>query len=422
MQQFDSVPTAEDPGRVAIIAHSHPSISKGGAEIAAYTLFRGLLEIGVDAILIAACPEEDRKRLSLQSAREKIVFYDSSQYNHFYHLAHFDTARELHARLDEERVDLVNFHHFFNFGLSALHWHDLSRRPKLVFTLHEFLAICHHHGQMVTRPGLTLCEREDANACVTCFPDLTRQQFVLRKLNLLSTLKRCDGFVSPSTFLAERYVDWGLDADRMVVIENGLRSVSPKRAAGETRDTKTQWVFGFFGQINPFKGVDLLLNASETLKHDEEFSKKIQIRLHGNLVGQSDEFVSRLMRETKSDSPLTWLGPYDNSRVSELMQKCDYVVVPSRWWENSPVVIQEALAARRPVICTGIGGMAEKIEDGITGLHFRLNDDQDFIRVLQKACDPNLHSALCAKLPTPQTEIDMARYYVQFFDEVRQVS
>ena len=62
------------------------------------------------------------------------------------------------------------------------------------------------------------------------------------------------------------------------------------------------------------------------------------------------------------------------------MSACDYILVPSTWWENSPVVIQEAYAAGRPVICTGIGGMAEKVPNRRSGLHFRLDDGADLAR------------------------------------------
>jgi glycosyltransferase involved in cell wall biosynthesis len=52
------------------------------------------------------------------------------------------------------------------------------------------------------------------------------------------------------------------------------------------------------------------------------------------------------------------------------MQCVDLVLMPSIWWENSPVVIQEALRNRRPIVCSDIGGMAEKVRDGIDGFHF----------------------------------------------------
>ena len=56
------------------------------------------------------------------------------------------------------------------------------------------------------------------------------------------------------------------------------------------------------------------------------------------------------------------------------MQSVHAVLVPSLWWENSPLVIQEALRNRRPVICSDIGGMAEKVRDGIDGFHFAANN------------------------------------------------
>jgi glycosyltransferase involved in cell wall biosynthesis len=46
-------------------------------------------------------------------------------------------------------------------------------------------------------------------------------------------------------------------------------------------------------------------------------------------------------------------------------------VVPSTWWENAPLVIQEAFYHGRPVICSNIGGMAEKVRDRVDGLHFQ---------------------------------------------------
>ena len=70
------------------------------------------------------------------------------------------------------------------------------------------------------------------------------------------------------------------------------------------------------------------------------------------------------------------------------MAQVDWVVVPSIWWENSPLVIQEAFLHGRPVICSDIGGMAEKVDDGVNGLHFaKVGSPQDLARVLVDAVD-----------------------------------
>ena len=67
------------------------------------------------------------------------------------------------------------------------------------------------------------------------------------------------------------------------------------------------------------------------------------------------------------------------------MEHADWIVVPSIWWENSPLVIQEAFMHGRPVICSDIGGMAEKVRDGVDGLHFRANDARSLAATIQRA-------------------------------------
>lgn len=406
-------------GRVAIVSHSHPSISKGGGEIAAYSLFRGLLEIGMDAIFIAPCPETEQGRLFLETDREFAIPYNPASYEHFYHLSDPETVRRFHDCLTSQNVQLVNYHHFFNLGLGSLSRWAHGPKPHSVFTFHEFLAICHHHGQMVTRPNMTLCETPKPNACATCYPELAPQQFAVRRQNFLTALNGCGGLVSPSRFLAERMTDWGVSSKPIEVIENGLRKLPPRVFRKANKAPDEPWVIGFFGQINPFKGVDLLLQAAAMLREKKGPARPIQIRLHGNIVGQGEAFTTKFNEATRAaDSIVRWHGAYDNSQVGRLMADCDYVIVPSKWWENSPVVIQEAFAVGRPVICTGIGGMAEKVVDGVSGLHFAMNDSFDLAAVIKKACSPELYKKLCSGLPTPFDSSEMARRYKIYYEKV----
>jgi glycosyltransferase involved in cell wall biosynthesis len=81
------------------------------------------------------------------------------------------------------------------------------------------------------------------------------------------------------------------------------------------------------------------------------------------------------------------------------MQSCHAVLVPSVWWENSPVVIQEALRNRRPVICSDIGGMAEKVRPGIDGFHFAAGNPMALTALLrQLAEDRSILTGLTAQL------------------------
>jgi glycosyltransferase involved in cell wall biosynthesis len=109
--------------------------------------------------------------------------------------------------------------------------------------------------------------------------------------------------------------------------------------------------------------------------------------VHGaNLDIQDGEFkrtFMSLLEETRES--VTLVGKYRQETLPELMRDIDWVVVPSIWWENSPLVIQEAFLHGRPVICSDIGGMAEKVSDGVNGMHFRVGDAGSLASAIRRA-------------------------------------
>lgn len=405
---------------IAIVSHAHPSISKGGAEISAYAVYQGLLALGHDAIFIAAVPENQAKRVELGSRREYAISVDSADYDYFYHIGSSTVTDQLVDIIERNSVKTVNFHHFMNFGTNSLR--AVAEMPDIhtVLTIHEFVAICHHHGQMITRPAQNLCEKSSTASCASCFPENSGQQFAMRRRHFLTCFAALDGFVSPSRFLAQRFVEWGAPVERMRVVENGLAHVPPTAPPRRKRAGDEQWVFGYFGQINPFKGLSTILDAADLIAEYEDLPETLKIRIHGNMVGQSQEFIDRFEASVAKHSFLTYAGAYDNSAVSRLMSDCDYIIIPSSWWENSPVVIQEAYAVGRPIICTGIGGMAEKVVDGVTGLHFSLRDHVDLVRVIEIAATQQMNAKLRSGLPKVPDSTEMAQKYLEVFEGLPQ--
>lgn len=393
--------------RIAVITHSHPSVTRGGAEIAARTLFLGLRALGEEAIFVGGCPRDDRAAADPEPG-EHVFHHDGETYDHYYHLASRATEQALLALLEREGVTRVSLHHFMNLGLGAVR--VIAERYPTVLTLHEFLGMCHHHGQMVTRPAQMLCTRATPRSCAACFPEHSRQQFALRRQLFLDAVAGVEAFVAPSRFLADRYVAWGIDAARMHVIENGLTG-GQAAAPAAPRDGDRVWTFGFFGQINPFKGVGLLLDACRLVARDPALAGRMRIKIHGNFVGQPDSFVQAFREAVEAHDFLSWAGPYENDQVGRLMAECDYVLVPSSWWENSPLVVQEAYAAGRPVLCTGIGGLAEKVVDGVSGLHFARNDAAGLVRAMRRAADPETFARLREGLPPVLDAQGMATRY-----------
>lgn len=404
-------PPASAPLRVLVVGHMHPRVARGGAEIAAYQMYATLREMpDVQAWFAGASGGKVAAPLGTwvfqPFGADEFVLGDSA-YDHWSHTSQAPyLGKEFRALLAELKPDIVHFHHFANIGVEAfLHVRQAAPQARIVLTLHEFLAICHHFGQMVRRPSLEFCHRASPRDCARCFPDRTENDFFLRQIYLQRFFGLVDHFIAPSRFLADRYIDWGVEAARISVIENGQTTAStPGPAAPPPRNASTL-VLGFFGQLSVLKGVGVLLDAVEELTRDPPKLRRIRIEIHGDASNQPAELRETIEARLKQGSALVSLhGAYDNSQVQRLMRQCHAVLVPSIWWENSPLVIQEAFSARRPVICSDIGGMAEKVRDGQDGFHFRARSGAALADLLRDLADePDRLAALNETIAEPPT-------------------
>ncbi|TGN68024.1 glycosyltransferase [Paracoccus liaowanqingii] len=374
--------------RIAIFSHLHPAVSKGGAEIAAYQMYKELkADPNITAWFIAGDGGKVEPPLGsqiFQPFEEDEYVCASSGYSHFQHASRSTEMPEnLELLLKQLRPDVVHFHHFANFGLEFfLYVRRTLPQAKIIVTLHEFLAICNHFGQMMKRPSLSLCHSASPRDCARCFPEHSSNDFFMRELFIRRFFLLADAFISPSQFLAERYIAWGIPADKMHIVENGSPFLPEQ---GAPPSDQKGIVFGFFGQISKLKGVNTLLEAATLLSKRRSIRNKLRIDIHGDASNQPPalrEGLDALLQE--AGSIVTMRGAYDNLNVHSLMQECHAILVPSIWWENSPLVIQEAFANKRPVICSDIGGMAEKVRNGIDGFHFRAGSAHELANLIEE--------------------------------------
>jgi glycosyltransferase involved in cell wall biosynthesis len=377
----------EASGRILIAAHSHPAITKGGAEIAAWRLYEHVAaRPGWQAWFLGCAREVGAGRTGsviTQPFSEREFIYAPSAFDWFKFANHDKQfPRELELLLREIAPDIVHFHHYVNFGVETfLHVRRALPDCRIVLTLHEFQAICNHYGQMVTREKKSLCYEASLRDCNKCFPEFSRADFFLRKTYISRFLDLVDQFISPSAFLAERYVHWGIPEAKMAVLENVTMPAQATGFPGLDADPDILRV-GFFGQISFLKGIHVALDAARLL--EEEGVTNIQLEIHGDYTSQPPEFQTDFLeRLQKAGRNVRYHGPYENHRVDALMRGVDLVVVPSIWWENSPVVIQECLRNRRPIVCSNVGGMAEKVRDDKDGFHFAVGSPIELAALLR---------------------------------------
>ena len=233
-------------------------------------------------------------------------------------------------------------------------------------------------------------------AATSASPSGRPQHFFLRERLIKNHLAHVDLFLAPSNFLLERYVDWGIPRDKIVFEDYGRLPETPAPDAEADRPRNR---LGFFGQISPYKGLDVLLEAMRILlRHD---APDVHLWLHGaNIDVLPPTFARRSSRSSRRTAPTSPSpGRTTTRRFRDLMSEIDWVVVPSRWWENSPLVIQEAFMHGRPVICSDIGGMAEKVTHQVNGLHFTVGSPAAWRETIRGCDHPRAVGAAASRDP-----------------------
>lgn len=403
-----------------IVSHGHPDFSKGGSEVAALGLSRGLRALpGWDSVLLArhsrASDHRSGPLITRHRGTQELLFEAHNDPFSFALIQPAPLLQVFAKLLDELRPAVVHFHHYWQVGaelIRAVKLHD-TRVPVLM-TLHEFLAICRQNGQMVKGNG-QLCTGGSPMLCHACLPDREPEEYFLRRHYLQSYFSEVDLFISPSHFLRQRYIDWGVPGERIVVMENGQQARTAARPVEREESSRTR--FAFFGQINAYKGVDVLLEALTLLP--ASLRERIRVEIHGGATpGLSAELRTRIdALAAAAGSCVKLFGPYAPEDQQRLIDMADWVVVPSIWWENSPMVIQEAYLHGRPVICADIGGMAEKVRDGETGLHFRARNPADLARTLERAATtPGLWQSLASRIVPPPSTLESAAQHAAHYE------
>ena len=402
--------------RILVLTHSHPAITRGGAELAALRLYEGLTALPDRIAFFLGCGRDAAGGRAGQAITQPFgegdFLYTSAGYDWFKFANHDERfPRDFADLLRRTRPDVLHFHHYSNLGVEAL---LIARRTlpdcRIVMTLHEFQAICHHYGQMITRHSRTLCYRATPRDCTNCFPEYSRADFFLRELYVRRFLALVDRFIAPSHFLAERYIAWGLPVARMTVLENVIADVTPPTPAAPRAPNQLLRA-GFFGQISFLKGIQVLFDAAAIL--EDEGVSNVVVNIHGDHTGQPEEFREEFLASlAKAGRNVRFHGPYDNQRVDGLMRANDVIVAPSVWWENSPVVIQEARRNRIPIICSDIGGMAEKVRHGTDGWHIPVGSAPELANLLRSlAANPLQLDHLRATIaPTTPSQTAIAEH------------
>lgn len=115
----------------------------------------------------------------------------------------------------------------------------------------------------------------------------------------------------------------------------------------------------FVGRLTPIKGVRVLLEALATAR-----ARHSNVQL--TLVGDGDDRQALETLAAPLGAAVQFVGALSQQGVADALAQADALVLPS-FAEGLPVVLMEAMAAGKPVICTQVAGVRELVEDGTSG-------------------------------------------------------
>lgn len=285
--------------------------------------------------------------------------------------------RSFERLLEETTPDIVHVQHLLGLSAGLI---PLTRKREIpvVVTLADFWYIC--HNVLLLRPEQRLCSGPAWGfKCPECaeldvsppvralLNPLMTPLFFYRNAYLKSCLRQADLVISPSAFVKKKLVENGYDGDSILVSGYGLRTDIQRDFARVPADRLR---VGYIGTVQEHKGVHVLVEAFNQLT-----GSAAELNIYGN-PGYAPEYYAKV-KDRARNPMIRFHGEVDNADVGQVLSELDAIVVPSIWYENSPLTIHEAKAARVPVMASNIGGMAELVQDGITGLLFNVGNADD---------------------------------------------
>lgn len=373
--------------------------SIGGSEVYVARLSRDLKARGANVVV--AAPYDD------PSGHGEVKRYDHEGTPVLRYPVPLRRTREQHEQrvphgafdrferaLEAERADVFHLHSL-SYGANSHHVHAARRRGAAAFlTVHTAVPVC-MRGSML-RMGREVCDgRVDPAQCVPCYAEYRGLSAGAAKVvggglcRLPRSLPRAPGRLG--TLLATPAIVEGRadelrrlfrDCERVVAVCDWLRAAliangaPPERVVSQRQGvdvgppparlprSRTTLAIGFFGRASEIKGIDVIIGAVRALPAALPVELQLFMTAHG---AEELACLERIRELALAEPRVRVRAPLPPADVPAAIAQHDVIAVPSLVLETGPFVAMEALALGVPVLGSRLGGIAELVQDGVTG-------------------------------------------------------
>jgi glycosyltransferase involved in cell wall biosynthesis len=177
-----------------------------------------------------------------------------------------------------------------------------------------------------------------------------------------------DAFVVPCLFMKTKLVESGFPEKLIHILQSPVdRTIKMNNALH-----KKKYIV-YFGRISYEKGIDTLIAAFQKLNPPED------LYIIGRSYDGEEERLKSLI-EPHAKNRIHFLGFLSGQTLSQRISEALFCVVPSRWYDNAPLSINESFLHGTPVLGSRIGGIPEQILDGTNGLLFEPDSCEDLMQ------------------------------------------
>jgi len=217
-----------------------------------------------------------------------------------------------------------------------------------------------------------------------------REMIVNRQEVMQEALGAANLVIAPSEFLRSALIDAGaVEPDKIIYSDYGFNKAG---FLGLSKNKNENPKFGFIGTPVEHKGAHVAVEAMQELS-----DTALEFYLYGDL-SWFPAYAKRL-KKLASGSRVKFMGRFENEDAPQVLADLDAIVVPSLWYENSPLTIHEAFMAGTPVIVSDMGGMAELVKPG-GGKTFKTGYPKDLARVFRELVEnPELLDEMKNSIP-----------------------
>jgi glycosyltransferase involved in cell wall biosynthesis len=356
-------------------------------------------------------------------------------------------AEHLHRWLGAESADVVHFHTFVT-GLGLAEVLEAKRAgSRVIATTHSSsLGFLCQRGTLMWL-GRTMCDgMVDVQKCAACELEhrgagpaagrflaavpsgigsvarrlsgrlgtaLSMTDLIVRnRARQRAMLDAVDAFVVLTQRAAEIVTANGAPAAKVVVNRLGV-SDAPGPAPRVSRP-RTRVSIGYMGRFDPIKGV---LDLAEAVRRvPDDLPIHVEFRGPAQTVGDRETRAS-IAAMVGRDPRVSLADAVPPSAVAGVLASYDILCCPSRCLEGGPTAGLEALAAGVPVIAAAAGGVAELLEDGVSGRLVAAGDVDGLAAALTEIGrhpESTIDRWRC-QLPRPRTMREVAHDYLMLY-------